>query len=70
MIKVKACRIEFNFSSNGDSQPSTNQDDLISIIGSDLENNENQYNVEILRQLFLDFQVESESEEGRSAVQC
>ena len=68
MIKVKACRIEFNFSSNGDRQSSTNQDDLISIIGSDLENNENHYNVEILRQLFLDFQVESE--EGRSAVQC
>ena len=70
MIKVKACRVEFNFSSDSDSdrQSSTNQDDLISIIGSDLENNENQYNVEILRQLFLDFQVESE--EGRSAVQC
>ena len=68
MIKVKACRVEFNFSSDSDRQSSTNQDDLISIIGSDLENNENQYNVEILRQLFLDFQVESE--EGRSAVQC
>ena len=63
MIKVKACRIELNISSDSDRQSSTNQDDLISIIGSDLENNENHYNVEILRQLFLDFQVESE--EGR-----
>ena len=66
MIKVNACRIEFNISSDSDSQSSTNQDDLISIIGSDLENNENHYNGEILRQLFLDFQVESE--EGRLAV--
>ena len=63
MIKVNACGLEFNISSDGDSQSLTNQDDLISIIGSDLENNENQYNVEILRQLFLDFQVKSE--EGR-----
>ena len=37
--------------------------DLISIIGSDLANNEKNYNAEILRQLFLDFQVKSE--EGR-----
>ena len=66
MIKVKACRIELNISSDSDRQSSTNQDDLISIIGSDLENSENHYNVEILRQLFLDFQVESE--EGRLAV--
>ena len=39
------------------------KDDLISIIGSDLANNERNYNAEILRQLFLDFQVKSE--EGR-----
>ena len=63
MIKVKACQIEFNFSSDSESQPSTNQDDLISIIGSDLENSENHYFVKILWQLFLDFKVESE--EGR-----
>ena len=39
------------------------KDDLISIIGSDLANNEKNYDAEILRQLFLDFQVKSE--EGR-----
>ena len=58
------CGIEFNYNNNRKKK----NDDLISIIGSDLENNENHYNGEILRQLFLDFQVESE--EGRSAVQC
>merc|ERR1712083_894790 len=55
--------MDYNNSQSRDRQSSTNQDDLISIIGSDLENNENHYNGEILRQLFLDFQVESE--EGR-----
>ena len=59
------CGIEFNYNNKN---KKNQKDDLISIIGSDLENNENQYNGEILRQLFLDFQVESE--EGRSAVQC
>ena len=59
------CGIEFNYNNKNKKKKN---DDLISIIGSDLENNENHYNVEILRQLFLDFQVESE--EGRSAVQC
>ena len=39
------------------------KDDLISIISSDLANNEKNYDAEILRQLFLDFQVKSE--EGR-----
>ena len=76
------CGIEFNYNNkngekeNGEEGEEKNdgekeedgeeKDDLMSIIGSDLANNENHYNGEILRQLFLDFQVESE--EGRLAV--
>ena len=67
MIKVKACRIEFNFSSDSDGQPSTNQDDTKSLIGADPSDSETFYNDQILRQLFLDFKVKSE--EGRSVLQ-
>ena len=54
------CGIEFNYNNKNKKDK---KDDLISIIGSDLANNEKNYNAEILRQLFLDFQVKSE--EGR-----
>ena len=69
------CGIEFNYNNkNGEKENSVEEeeeekneeekkDDLISIIGSDLANNEKNYDAEILRQLFLDFQVKSE--EGR-----
>ena len=72
------CGIEFNYNNkNGEKEngeegeeeeknegeEEEQKDDLISIIGSDLANNERNYNAEILRQLFLDFQVKSE--EGR-----
>ena len=70
------CGIEFNYNNkNGEKEwwegdeEETNKgdeeqkDDLMCIIGSDLANNEMNYNAEILRQLFLDFQVKSE--EGR-----
>ena len=60
------CGIEFNYSNKNKKKKKDDliyKHKLISILGSDLENNEKKFMVEILLRLFLDFQVESE--EGR-----
>ena len=51
------CGIEFNYDNEEEEQE---EDDTNSLVGADLTASEMYYNDQILRQLFLGFQVESE----------
>ena len=59
------CGIEFNYNNEEEEQE---EDDTNSLVGADLAESEMYYNDQILRQLFLGFQVASEV--GRSVLQC
>ena len=63
------CGIEFNYDNEEkEEQEEQEEDDTNSLVGADLAASEMYYNNQILRQLFLGFQVASEV--GRSVLQC